>query len=103
MIFWRKASLAVLGIAVIHLLMYTAYASTIDVGQGAKFSKIQDAVDRARPGDIINVTNGTYFENVNITKPLTLMGMGNTVIDASGQPSALVLSANGITVEGYKQ
>ena len=46
MILWRKASLAVLVIVVIHLLMFTAYAATIDVGPGAKFSNIQDAVDK---------------------------------------------------------
>ncbi len=42
---------------------------------------IQDAVNAARPGDIITVMPGTYYENVLITKRLTLRGWGaRTVI-----------------------
>ncbi|WP_446459388.1 right-handed parallel beta-helix repeat-containing protein [Streptomyces nojiriensis] len=42
---------------------------------------IQDAVNYARPGDIITVMPGTYYENVLITKRLTLRGFGaRTVI-----------------------
>ncbi|MFE5808739.1 nitrous oxide reductase family maturation protein NosD [Streptomyces sp. NPDC056491] len=42
---------------------------------------IQDAVNSARPGDIITVMPGTYYENVLITKRLTLRGWGaGTVI-----------------------
>ncbi|XKJ41862.1 right-handed parallel beta-helix repeat-containing protein [Streptomyces sp. 147326] len=42
---------------------------------------IQDAVNAARPGDIITVMPGTYYENVLITKRLTLRGFGaRTVI-----------------------
>ncbi|GAA2647148.1 right-handed parallel beta-helix repeat-containing protein [Streptomyces spororaveus] len=42
---------------------------------------IQDAVDYARPGDTITVMPGTYYENVLITKRLTLRGFGaRTVI-----------------------
>ncbi|MFD9479518.1 MULTISPECIES: nitrous oxide reductase family maturation protein NosD [Streptomyces] len=42
---------------------------------------IQDAVNYARPGDIITVMPGTYYENVLINKRLTLRGFGaRTVI-----------------------
>lgn len=42
---------------------------------------IQDAVNYARPGDTITVMPGTYYENVLITKRLTLRGYGaRTVI-----------------------
>ncbi|WP_412566295.1 nitrous oxide reductase family maturation protein NosD [Streptomyces nojiriensis] len=42
---------------------------------------IQDAVNYARPGDIITVMPGTYYENVLITKRVTLRGFGaRTVI-----------------------
>lgn len=42
---------------------------------------IQEAVNFARPGDIITVMPGTYYENVLITKRVTLRGYGaRTVI-----------------------
>ncbi|MFD6229776.1 nitrous oxide reductase family maturation protein NosD [Streptomyces sp. NPDC060232] len=52
---------------------------------------IQDAVDSARPGDIITVMPGAYYENVLITKRLTLRGWGErTVIKP---PAATTLPA----------
>ncbi|MGW7457699.1 right-handed parallel beta-helix repeat-containing protein [Streptomyces sp. NPDC054797] len=49
---------------------------------------IQAAVNAARPGDIITVLPGTYYENVLITKPLTLRGWGaKTVIKPPSTPA----------------
>ena len=63
--------------------------------------RIQDAIDNASAGDTILVYSGTYYENVNVTKQLILRGIGNPVVDAGGSGSAITLSANGITLEGF--
>jgi hypothetical protein len=63
---------------------YTAYsATTIDVGPG---ESIQDAINAAHDGDTIVVAAGTYVEQLNITKNITLLGAGidNTIIQAPG-------------------
>ena len=42
----------------------------------ADFTRIQDAVDAASPGDRIQVCPGLYLESVTVDKPLTLKGSG---------------------------
>ena len=44
-------------------------------GPGIDFKSIQDAIDSARAGDIIIVYNGTYRENVKVSKQLNLIGI----------------------------
>jgi len=62
---------------------------------------IQDAVDAASAGDLIEVDSGYYCENINITVPMILRGRGSPVVDAGRKGSAITLSASGIAVEGF--
>ena len=61
---------------------------------------IQRAIDSARTDDRIEIYNGTYLENINVTKRLTIVGIGRPVIDAAGSDNAITLSADGIAIEG---
>jgi parallel beta-helix repeat protein len=74
-----------------------AVAATLCVakGGGACFSTIGAAVAAANPGDTIQVSQGTYAEDVIIGKSLSLIGKNsaNTKIDATGL-------ANGINIDG---
>ncbi len=68
------------------------------------YSTIQEAVDNAVGGDTIIVGDGTYYENVDVDKQLTLKsenGSDNCIVDAGGSGSAIKLSADGVTVEGF--
>lgn len=83
-----------------------AATHTVNAGGGADYTRIQDAIDNAGAGDSILVMGGatstlTYFENVNITKQLTLRGIEMPVVDARGSGSAITLSADGIILEGF--
>src|SRR5436853_7323049 len=46
-----------------------------------KCETIQDAVDAARAGDTIKVNAGTYNENVDVGKKLTIQGNGSPTVD----------------------
>jgi len=53
---------------------------------GADYTSIQEAINAATSGDIIYVYSGTYYENIVISKNITLVGENEdtTVIDGGG-------------------
>ena len=88
------------------LVIGYANASKISVGpKDADYSKIQQAIDNSRPGDIIEVQSGVYRENVHVSKTLTLQGIdtgqGQPVVDAKGSGSVISITSNGSIVEGF--
>ncbi len=80
----------------------SANAATLTVClSGCEYSSIQKAIIASSNGDTILVKGGTYLENVKVNKKLTLRGVGNPVVNAGGRGNAIMLSANGISLEGF--
>lgn len=74
------------------------------LGKGGCFASIAAAVTAAVPGDTINVAQGTYKEDVTITKSLSLVGHGNenTIIDATGKNNGITITgATDVVVSGF--
>ena len=88
-----------ISIQVLFLIGNCATASTITVP--TDYANIQWAIDNATAGDTIEVQNGTYFENVNVTKKLILRGVGVPVVDAGYSGIAITLAADGIMLDGF--
>lgn len=74
-----------------------ASSETLRVPQD--YTTIQAAIDHAKPGDIIQVSSGTYHETLFINKNLTLLGEDkvNTIIVGNGTENS-VIQANLTTV-----
>ena len=89
----------------ILVLFSAAYSATLYVGAGQSYTTIQDAVNAASAGDVIIVKDGTYTENVNVNKQLTIQSENgyNTTIVVAVSPSDHVfeVTADYVTIEGF--
>ena len=68
------------------------------------FSRIQDAVNAAKPGSTVIVLNGSYVENVLLDKELELVGAGSDVVTIDGSDiggDLIHITADGVSVRGF--
>lgn len=78
----------------------------VDIKGGADYANIQDAVDNAENGDTILVSSGTYIENVDINKQLSIISESrnpdDTIVQAGEQDGYIFkVSANNVTISGF--
>ena len=69
-----------------------------------EYPTIQSAIDVSKRGDIVQVSPGTYYENlVVLIAELTIKGENRetTIINANATGTAISLQASGITVTGF--
>ena len=75
-------------------------ANAVVIGKNGTYTSIQAAVDSARPGGVVIVEPGHYFEDIHITKPLMLLARGGssgTLI--FGQ---LIVESSNVTIDGFQ-
>jgi len=75
----------------------------VDDDGGQDHRTIQAAINAANTGDTIYVYAGTYNENIEIAKTLSLIGNGsaNTIIDGGGNGDVMHITANGVEISGF--
>lgn len=87
-------------VATLHAIFWLANkatAASLDVcPSGCTYATIQSAVDNAMPFDNINVSAGTYAENVVIDKSLTVQGTdaSSTIIDGTNTDSVFIIEGS---------
>jgi nitrous oxidase accessory protein len=91
-----------------YFILFISIALQAALGNGAVITvgpgeSIQDAVDRARIGDILEIDSGYYEESVYVDKPLVIQGRNargkTTIIQAKSSEGAVVLDADGCSLE----
>ncbi|MCZ7392411.1 MAG: NosD domain-containing protein [Candidatus Methanoperedens sp.] len=94
-----------ISICVIWLSIGFANAATLNVGQGQTYTTIQSAIDAAKTGDVISVSEGTYSENIVVKmNGITITGQNKekTIIDGKKTGSVIRIDqANDVKVSGF--
>ncbi|MBK7213199.1 MAG: nitrous oxide reductase family maturation protein NosD [Bacteroidales bacterium] len=80
----------------------SAVAREITVKSGTKINTIQKALNLAQNGDIIKVTESTYYvEDILIDKSISLIGIGKPVLDGQKKSNVIIISAPQVTINGF--
>ena len=74
-----------------------AQAATVRVAPG---ELLQQAIDRAQPGDTVEIERGNYVGNFTVAKPLTLRGIQRPTLSGGGQGDTIRVTAPDVTIEG---
>lgn len=87
----------------IHPMMIlgtTLYVGGIGPGN---YTRIQDAIDNATPGDTIFVYNGFYTENILIGTSISVRGQNRsaTVIDGGKHGTVVTITASNVILQGF--
>ncbi len=81
------------------LLSLNLQAATLRVKPG---EDLQATLDRATPGDIVELERATYPGNFEIRTPLTLRGLNRPLLSGGGKGHTLKINAPDVTVEGLR-
>lgn len=92
--------------SVVLILVFLAFISearVIEVCQNCAVSSIKTAIAQADSGDVVRVQSGVYAEwNVEIDKPIRLVGIGSPIIDGKKKGYILKISANHVRISGFQ-
>lgn len=83
------------------LFFSNSRASIWEVCPDCQIASIREAISRAAPHDTLLIRQGTYLEyDLQVDKPLTLLGRGRPVIDGQKKGEIITILADSVTVEG---
>ncbi len=88
----------------LFLLISTVHVSAkeIIVEPGTRYNTLPKALAVAQNGDVIKVKASTYFvEDLLIEKSVTIIGIGNPVLDGLKKSSLIIIRAPKVTVSGF--
>ncbi len=86
--------------AIIFLTLFLG-ASHGEIWTVNETDNIQEVIDRAKPGDTIVINQGVYYANIEINKPLDVLGVGKPILDGLCNGSVIVLRSDRIVIDGF--
>ncbi|MCU0354062.1 MAG: nitrous oxide reductase family maturation protein NosD [Cytophagales bacterium] len=82
-------------------LSASLYGRTLTVCSACGYKSVRAAVAAAQSCDTVLIKSGTYREGgVLIDKPLTLLGVGNPVLDGQQKHQVITVRANDVLIQG---
>jgi len=93
----QQRLLVILAAAVVLVSPTSTQAATLRVGAG---ESIQAAIERAAPGDTIEIERARYVENLLIAKPLTLRGLQRPTISGDLKGDTIRVTSHDVTLDG---
>ena len=65
-------------------------------------ASLQDKIERALPGETIEIPKGVYEENLVLTKPITLKGQGKVTIRSKNEKPAITIKGKNVSLKNMK-
>lgn len=94
--------LSFFSIILLFLLSNSSYGNDLEVCKSCTYTSIKQAIEKAAPFDTIYVKAGTYYEfNIEIIKPLTIIGENNPIIDGKNKGEIITIQADNVTIDGF--
>jgi pectin methylesterase-like acyl-CoA thioesterase len=105
LLFLSNCSIALACNSSLDLFTINANGNTLYVGGSGpgNYTAIQDAIDDATEGDTVYVFSGTYKENIELDKRLSLIGEDKTttIIDGNQEGCTINLASENTSVENF--
>lgn len=80
---------------------HAAFGKTLKVCKTCSYTSVKQAVKAAAAGDVVLVDGGVYKEaGIEVTKPLTILGQNNPVIDGNFKGQIITVLADNVTIQG---
>ena len=91
-----------LSFLLLHICDLMGQNKILEVCEGCEFNSIKSALTQASAHDTLLIKKGTYKEyNLQIEKPLTILGEENPVIDGMEKGEVVRIVSDSVHVEGF--
>lgn len=81
------------------LLFSSLFFFTIHSTEATTVNELQNRIDDAQHGEIIYLDNQVYRGPVTISKPLTIIGQEQTIIEGDGKQDVVTIQADNVTIQ----